>query len=109
MNGLGLELLNQLAPVLHQLSSGDHQFVKSNAIDLIDYVCHRFEPLPGKLDGLEECRYLAIVKSHPCIALLYDTPELDRLQVIEQGLFVGQGVFNNLIHDNIGDGLVSLC
>ena len=61
MNGLGLELLNQLAPVLHQLSSGDHQLVKSNAIDLIDYVRHRFEPLPGKLDGLEECRYLAIV------------------------------------------------
>jgi hypothetical protein len=42
MNGLGLELLNQLPPVLHQLTSGDHQLVKSNAIDLIDYVRHRF-------------------------------------------------------------------
>ncbi len=108
MNGLGLELLNQLAPVLHQLSSGDHQLVKSNAIDLIDYVRHRFEPLPGKLDGLEECRYLAIVESHPCIALLYDTPELDRLQVIENCFFIGHGVINDLLHDDLGDGLVSL-
>lgn len=52
MNGLGLELLNQLPPVLYQLISGDHQLVKSNAINLIDYIRYRFEPLPGKLDGL---------------------------------------------------------
>jgi hypothetical protein len=46
---------------LHQLSRGDYQLVKSNAIKIIDYIRHRFESLPGKLYGLKEYRYVAIV------------------------------------------------